>query len=271
MNTVLKIGAMGALASLAGIGVLAQNQNSSATRFVMGETGKIFGAPARSWAKLAGDGSVLEAGFTLSYDSVARATFPKADPNMKMDSPAAMPPPLVELNFPKEVQDTTFFDHLDVYWNPVGHPPVYGVPHFDMHFFTINKAAVASIDCKDLSQADPSLLAKGYVPTVPPNATPDKVCIPRMGFHSLPAGDLGLKPGEFSKTMMAVYYGGKLNAIEPMISRDALLEKKSFSLNVPQLASLGRATRYPGKFEARFDAKASTYNLIFSDFVGTQK
>lgn len=256
--------------SLLSLGLLAATPAHGQTgpgQLVMGESATMFGAKVTTWARLAPDGSVLAAGATLPLALVEAA--PAAEKGMpgmsSMGGPPADAKPFA-LNFPAQVKATTFLDHVDLGWVPGGHPPVYLVPHFDLHFFTISKQAVEAIDCKNLAQSDPALLAPGYVPPVPPNTPPAEVCVPFMGFHSLPAGDLA--PGaKFDKTMIAVYYGGQLGAIEPMVTRATLLKKQSFSLPVPALPAVGKATRFPTKFEAVFDKAANAYQLTFSNFV----
>src|SRR5579885_790159 len=56
---------------------------------------------------------------------------PKEKPNGEWEYVLAMP------SGPK-----TGFDHISVDWNPHGHPPpkIYGVPHFDFHFYAITSA-----------------------------------------------------------------------------------------------------------------------------------
>ena len=233
-------------------------------QLVQGNSGTMFGATVTTWARMAPDGTVLSAGATLPMALIENA--PAMPGGM---APMAGPPsgsvPFA-VDFPAAVKATTFLDHVDVGWIAGGHPPVYLVPHFDLHFFTVSAQAVQVIDCKDLSQASLAQLAPHYLPAVPPDAQPAEVCRPFMGFHSLPMTDL--VPGmKFDKTMLAVYYAGQLNAIEPMITRATLMKKQSFSLPMPALAMVGKATRFPTRFEAVFDPASDAYQLTFSAFV----
>jgi hypothetical protein len=54
--------------------------------------------------------------------------------------------------------------------------------------------------------------------------------------------------------------------VEPMITRERLLERKSFTLDVPTPRVLGRHTQYPTRFAANYDAKIAAYQLVFSGF-----
>ena len=233
-------------------------------QLVQGSSGTMFGASVTTWARLAPDGTVLSTGATLPMALIEYApAMPKG--MAPMTGPPAGYVPFA-LDFPAAVKATTFLDHVDVGWVAGGHPPVYLVPHFDLHFFTVSAQAVQAIDCKDLSQAAPAQLAPHYTPAVPPDAKPADICVPFMGFHSLPMTDLA--PGmKFDKTMLAVYYAGQLNAIEPMVTRDTLMKKQSFALPVPALAMVGKATRFPTHFEAVFDPASDAYQLTFSAFV----
>ena len=243
---------------------LAQDEPS---KLVLGGSGTMFGAEVTTWARLAPDGTVLTAGATVPLALIERA--PAAQRGaVGMTAMGAQPTVYTPfaLDFPAAVRQTTFLDHLDLGWAPGGHPPVYLTPHFDIHFFTISRPAVAAIDCTNPVQASPAQLAPGYVPAMPPNQQPSDVCVPFMGFHSLPAADLA--PGKtFDKTMLAVYYGGQLNAIEPMVTRETLLKKRSFRLPVPALPMIGQATRFPTAFEAVYNPDRNAYDLTFSNFV----
>lgn len=242
-------------------GTLAHGQSAQGT--ITGESGELFGAKVTTWAKLAADGAVQEVGVTIPV-----SLFEKAPAAPKGATAMGGPPPGYKpfaLDFPEVVKKTTFLDHVDLGWVPTGHPPVYMVPHFDLHFFTVDKKAVEAIDCHDLTTPDPSSLPAGYVPPVPPNTKPDDVCVTLMGFHTLPVADVA--PGaQFDKTMLAVYYGGKLDAIEPMITQATFLKKQSFTLPVPVLPAVGKATLFPTAFAATFDKAANAYNLVFSGF-----
>ncbi len=55
--------------------------------------------------------------------------------------------------------------------------------------------------------------------------------------------------------------------IEPMVTRERFLNKESFSIDIPVPEALGRATRYPTKFEALYDQSANVYRFVYTDFV----
>ncbi|HWG84591.1 MAG TPA: superoxide dismutase family protein [Deinococcales bacterium] len=222
-----------------------------------GEEATVHGATVFTWARLNAVGQVVEVGLTLPMAAITGA--------------AAAPPAaaaLAQLNFPAIVQASTFFNHADLYFVPTGHPPVYQVPHWDFHFFGIPKAEVGAIDCTNLAGPAPATVPQGWAPPIPPDAPPAAVCVPRMGFHSSPVSDFA--PGaKWMHSLIGVFYAGKWNALEPMISQEALLARHEISLPVPAL-TVGRETLVPTRFTARWDQASSSYNLVFSGFVNAR-
>ena len=62
----------------------------------------------------------------------------------------------------------------------------------------------------------------------------------------------------------------QMHFIEPMVSRERLLERTDFELPVPMPEVLGQATRYPTRFVAEYDADLDAYHLVFSDFIDVE-
>jgi hypothetical protein len=224
----------------------------------------LFGGTISSYAKTDAQGNVTEAGVVIPMSVITSA--PKT---MDMSGP---PKADAALEFPEVVQKTTFLNHLGLFWQPMGHDPLtrYGVPHWDFHFFTLQPKEAAAINCKDLSQGDPKLIAPGWLPPVPPNAQAKDVCRPVMGFHSRPLSEFKapgqLQDGEFEKVMISGFYAGQYIFLEPMIAQSLLLKRQGFSLPVPVPTSLGKKTLYPTRFEAVYDGAADAYRFVLSDF-----
>ena len=225
------------------------------TGAVAGESQPLFGASLNTWAKLGADQQVSEVGFTMPLAIVEAA-------------PTAGAPSLVRARFPEAVARSTFINHLTVDYNPEGHPPekVYDKPHFDLHFYAMPAAEVDAIDCADQTLPATDAVPAGFA-LLPPGTGE---CVPKMGFHasSLASPELAPEnPQPFNHTMILGYYGGKLNFVEPMVTREFLLTKQDFSYPVAKPASIGRATRYPTSFKATYDAEAKAYHFALSDFV----
>lgn len=57
--------------------------------------------------------------------------------------------------------------------------------------------------------------------------------------------------------------------IEPMVTRDRMLEKKDLTYDIPVPRFAGHAARYPTKIDIRFDSKANAYHITFSGFIAS--
>ena len=57
-----------------------------------------------------------------------------------------------------------------------------------------------------------------------------------------------------------------MSFVEPMITRELLLQRRSFTMQMPKSADLGRATRYPAEFLALYDQTTDAYNFVFTGF-----
>jgi hypothetical protein len=91
----------------------------------------------RSFITLSHSGTLVEIGFELT-DSVMMG-LPATGENSYM----------VPLH--GKARTVTPFDHLELDWNPQGHPPagIYTFPHFDFHFYKISLAAQMAIPGND--------------------------------------------------------------------------------------------------------------------------
>jgi hypothetical protein len=228
---------------------------------VWGETTVVNGATVATWAIISKKtGVVMAAGATVPV-SLAE-TMPA-----RGSGPAGA---FASLEFPAVVQETTYFNHLEIHSQPNGHPAPPGsvnpdrnrVPHFDYHFYGIPEADVFNIPgaTPPLPPVAPDRLPVGYIQPGPSE--------PQMGRHSAPQWSLA-DPGPLSTIVLAGYLpdASQMHFIEPMISREVLLERQDFSLNVPMPQTFDRDTRYPTTFEVVF--KGGAHHFIFRDFITT--
>ncbi|HEY1803603.1 MAG TPA: hypothetical protein VGG45_03915 [Terracidiphilus sp.] len=183
-------------------------------------------------------------------------------------APATAPmvwPPKADaaIPFADAVKDQTGFTFSNIYWNPMGHvPEAYMVPHYDFHFYFVPPETVAGIDCKDTNK--PNAIPAGYAmpdENIPPIGELTGICIPEMGMHAIPAGDLTTKT--WAGSMLVGYYSGKPVFIEPMITKALLMKKQSFSLEIPEIAATPNV-RYPKKFNAVYSPESASYDFTFS-------
>ena len=146
-------------------------------------------------------------------------------------------------------------------------PALFSVPHFDFHFYTVDPADVAAMDCSDLSK--PARLAEDYaLPdiTIPGIGELVGLCVPGMGMHSMLAEEMDqVEP--FGASMLVGYYKGAVIHVEPMIARAKLLAAESFTMTVPTVPGV-RASDWPTHFEAVYDDSTQTYRFTYSGFGG---
>lgn len=179
------------------------------------------------------------------------------------------PPPIAIIPFPEEVTRATGFNHLMINWEHHGHPPaLFAVPHFDFHFYTVDPAEAAAMDCSDVSK--PSQLPAGYaLPdlTIPEIGELVGLCIPGMGMHSMLAAELD-QTQPFGASMIVGYYRGDVIFVEPMIARAKLLAAESFTVAVPSVPSVGANVAWPSHFEAVYDESTQSYRFTYSGLGG---
>ncbi len=168
----------------------------------------------RSWINITHSGRPLAIG--LEMTGGALTNLPE-DPN---DHAAAT----WHLKLHQKAHAVTPFDHIMLNWNVMGHepPPIYGLPHFDMHFYKVGMNEV-------MNMTDPVkfniLPPPGYIPT----AYLFTGGVPMMGAHWVDLMSPELLPpadpnyAAFTHTMIYGSYDGEVIFVEPMITRAFLL------------------------------------------------
>ena len=252
-------GRAGNLLLVAALGTaVASAAGCSREKLVQGECRQVNGADVCTWHTMQGD-RVLSFGATIPM---------KVAENAPAEMPMTWPPkagatiPLGDM-----IKSATGFDNMTVFWEPHGHPPgPYLTPHFDFHF---NSEDVSKIDCADT--AKPAAIPAGYeLPdvTIPGIGNLVGICAPGMGMHSLLASELH-SSALFQKTMIVGYYHQRAIFVEPMITKTTLMDRKTFSLDIPAVPGAPPGAHYPTKFTAVYDSTAQAYRFTFSDFAGT--
>jgi hypothetical protein len=230
-------------------------------RIVYGQSITLSGVTLSTWAKVLPHGRVTQVGLTLPM------AFVKTPPAQ----PASGPDGQFVLAFPKVVQQSTYFNHLELGWNPHGHEPegVWDVPHFDFHFEGVPVQSIWDIGFGvnlgnglfgDSIVPTPERMPAGYV-------YPGQLAlVPFMGVHAFRPEDI-VPSDQFTAVVLAGFYNGNMIFIEPMITQEFLLRRESFEIEVPRPTVLGRNTSYPTRFRGTYDKKADAYYFIFSHFV----
>jgi len=251
-------GRAGRLLAVAALGTaVASAPGCSREKLVQGECRQVNGADVCAWHTMRGD-QVLSFGATIPIKVAENAP---ADMPMVWPPKAAATIPLGDM-----VKAATGFDNMNVFWEPHGHPPgPYLTPHFDVHFNTMD---VSTIDCADSTK--PAAIPVGYeLPdvTIPQIGTLVGICAPGMGMHALLASELH-SPNLFQKTMIVGYYHKRPIFVEPMITKETLMGRKTFSIDMPAVPGTSPAEHYPTRFTAVYDSTAQAYKFTFSNFAG---
>jgi hypothetical protein len=181
----------------------------------------------KSWLKLDVNGNPQQLGLTINDAAL------NSMPTMGHDSK-------VILKLSPSAPGVTPFSHIQIDWNPHGHEPIYGKPHFDFHFYMVSEGEVlAATDVVKLEASPPP----AYLPA---NFVPGP-SIPQMGKHFLEASSPELNNGPFTETFIYGTYDGKVTFYEPMITLDFMKSNPNFERAIPQPAKFMKAGNYPTK------------------------
>ncbi len=128
----------------------------------------------------------------------------------------------------------------------------------------MSEAHRESQKCKQNTEGQETVTAGYTLPdvNVPQLGELVGLCVPAMGMHAVPNGDLDIQT-PWESSLLLGYYGAKPIFIEPMVARAFLLQKRSFSLAIPEIERIPQV-RYPRRFRAVYLAKSKRYDFIFS-------
>ncbi|HEX8934163.1 MAG TPA: DUF5602 domain-containing protein [Pseudonocardiaceae bacterium] len=225
------------------------------------KSGTFFGSPqgigngtVKTYTTLNNAGDPTEVGIRMSAASLDG--LPQED---------AVPPHMLILDFPSQAS-TTPFDHVMLNWNSHGHEPVelFGKPHFDMHFYMVDTAAVMQIDPTkaDFTTRAAHLPAQKYVPrdyVTPPGPLADNT-VPEMGLHWVDSTG-GLVPGkyDFKQTVINGSWDGTYIFIEPMMTREWMLTKQAVQEQIKQPQAYQKSAYFPTTYSVHYDDQAKEY------------
>ena len=169
------------------------------------------------------------------------------DSTVEHDTPVPLP----------EEAAITGFDHLEVDWNPVGHDPkpIYGLPHFDFHFYMITKEEQAAvIPGPDTIPVPPTFIPQDYVSGV--QAVPD------MGVHWIDMKAPEFNGQKFTDTFIYGFYHGRMTFMEPMATAAFISSKPDFKIQIKQPESFQKTGYYPTVQHLYFDASSKEYTMV---------
>lgn len=154
----------------------------------------------------------------------------------------------------------TGYDHATLDWNPTGHAPagIYTPPHFDVHFYMIDRSTRDAITFKGEAAAEAAkapaadLLPPGYV------APPD-TAVEKMGIHAVNPAGPEFKGKPFTATFIYGYHKGEAVFVEPMVARAFLETKPDVTLAVPAPKAYSHPGWYPRGYRVAYDAGTKSY------------
>lgn len=228
-------------------------KNKDDENILKGNVGQLYNGKAFTWATLKADGTPDQ--LAISITDAALSSVPINENHTGHENHLV-------LNFhPKH---GTAFDHVQVDWNPSGHEgPMYMLPHFDFHYYLMTPGQVdAIVEGPQMNtHPDAAYIPQGHIAPVPG--------VPKMGKHWLDPTSPELGGGQlFTQTFIYGSYDGKINFLEPMITKAFIDTTKTFSRDIPQPAKFQKTGFYPTKMSIkRHDGLT---DIILENFVQRQ-
>jgi hypothetical protein len=148
------------------------------------------------------------------------------------------------------------FDHIAVDWNPVGHDPkpIYGLPHFDFHFYRITEYEQEQVvGGPDKVAVNPVFIPRDYSPG------PVAIAVPMMGVHWSDVKAPEFNGQKFTDTFIYGFYQGKLTFMEPMATLAYIQSKPDFKINIKQPEIYPKDGYYPMVSHLYYDAGSKEY------------
>jgi len=175
------------------------------------------------------------------------------------DTVPGMPDYEYKVPLPQKINIPTGVDHIEVDWNPFGHDPapIYGVPHFDFHFYYISETEQASvIPGPDTIPVSPQYVPKDYISS--------GIAVPNMGTHWADTTAPEYHGVPFTATFIYGFYHGDFSFVEPMITKAFLETHPDYSASVKQPESFQRSGYYATAYHAKYDAAKHQYTVMLS-------
>jgi hypothetical protein len=190
---------------------------AQALRMMEGPRAPLGNGTAFAWVALNAQGAPASMGVSISNEALAGLPGEDGD---------------VVLQLPDAARQAGY-DHVWLNWNPHGHEPpgVYGVPHFDVHFYRISVAERERIDPSD-PDYDVKLARAPAQGSIPPGYVQAPGGVPRMGAHWVQANAPEFTGGRFERTLVLGSQDGQVIFVEPMVTREFLLSRTEVTLPV---------------------------------------
>jgi hypothetical protein len=240
------------LAVLSGCGT--EDATKAGTFF--GPTQNVGNGTVRTYVTLDAAGHPIDVGVRMSREALD-----------ELPADDTVPPTMTMLDFPDQAADTVF-DHVMFNWNSHGHEPapLFGKPHFDIHFYMTDTASVEAI-----APSNPDFAVKAahlpdakYVPqdyaAVPGPLVENTV--PAMGLHWIDS-TAGVVPGRYDFTQIFINgsWDGTYTFMEPMLTREWLETKPTVQANIKQPQAFQKSGYFPTTYNVGYDDATGEYSI----------
>ncbi len=203
---------------------------------------------AKAWVKLDKDGKPEAIGMNVSVKAV--------------ESLAKQPDAMFTLPLPEQGAKTPF-KTISLDWNSMGHPEVYFVPHFDVHFYMISDEERAKITGGPQENTDS--FKKNYMPE---NYSSGMFAVPNMGVHWEDLHEPQHNGGEFTRTFIYGANNNKVIFFEPMVAvtyLQQLAPNAVMKMDVAQAPKVQKSGYYPLTYTIVHNTAAKEYSVSLTD------
>jgi hypothetical protein len=226
-----------------------------------GETIKMGNDSVRTYVKIDSLGNPAAIGIAIDADAI---------------NGLGNAPLMTMLPLPNDANSKLPYKTISMDWNPQGHEPevFFGAKHFDFHFYTMTESEIHGISMdsnkmyKEPVQSDVPAGYTGYV-NIPGMGRIATGGAPMMGWHFTDS-TVPMIPGQyvFDKIFIYGFYNGKMNFMEPMITKEYLEKKETFTASIPQPQTyINSGNFWPTKYTIRFNAATNQYIVEMHDMV----
>ncbi|UCG75957.1 MAG: hypothetical protein JSV95_01105 [Gemmatimonadota bacterium] len=186
-----------------------------------------------------------------------------------------------DLELPAGTPASVPFRWVGLNWNPEGHPapapPVYGVPHFDFHFYLPGPEAIAAIRPGPCGfMVDCEVFEHGRAPIPEPYMPVDYIEVGAVaageGNHLLDgtSPELGDPPQDFTHTFIYGAHDGHIIFYEPMIAEAFLAGRPDECHPIKQPKAWEVAGDYPTEYCMRYLPAERVYEVSLERFVSRE-
>lgn len=261
MPGTLRLSLLGLAAAAGMAGAACHNltgDNTSSTTW--GDPVTFAGGSVRTYL-VSHDGAPAELGVAVSQATMAG--LPDDGPGHGGMTPLLLPLPAGMGGMPYKL--------VEVDWNPHGHDPtgIYGVPHFDFHFYTISRAEHDAIVPSD-PQFEQKAANRPAAELLPPGYAAGPDAIPQMGVHWIDTAAPELNGQPFTHTLIYGSWDGRVTFVEPMITRAFLQSHTAFEAPLPVPQRVAQPGLYPTTQKIYWDAEAQEVHVALSGFAARQ-